>query len=615
MARPQVHLKLVGGGWLEIGVKHPSIEVFHETLESMQAKMPVFQYSKKTKRYNTTLYHIDKLLEIAAKRHWDIFASEKCIRTFKRWKHKRGRRIEAKYDEEFTTELWTEEKDLQILPYQKAAINFALEGGSGLVGDDLGLGKTIVAMAVICEVCGEDGKALVVVKNNLREQWMEEFNRFTKLDPWDITIAGGREYYRCPEQYVCDGGADFRLVDSPCYDCDQKEMCKDNTRSGEKIRNNQIEQGRIVIIGYEAMRLSKDKLKGKRGNPEFDVIVFDEASKIKTRKAQVTKAAIEICNTQDAVVLPMSGTFIENSLEEMWPSMHITDSRVLGYFGDFSRYYADRDYFKQIIRYKNLGYFKKLTEPFLLRRTIDEVWEQRPPLVEVNRECQMSTHQAKLYNDAKEGVLKELADKEKEGKINFAGVLALLQYLLQIACTAEVLIGSGEKDVSCKIDELVDILRNEVDSSKQVVVFCSYPNNVSPFIKRRLIENRISVGEVSGKVKNKPKVIKQFKNGNFRVLLASEVISYGTNMQFISYVVNFNLPWNPAKLDQRIGRVYRKGQKNSVTVVNLTTIGTVDERVLEKIEEKRTLFDDVLGYGKFRKLKKPNLKDLLGLIR
>jgi SNF2 family DNA or RNA helicase len=226
----------------------------------------------------------------------------------------------------------------------------------------------------------------------------------------------------------------------------------------------------------------------------------------------------------------------------------------------------------------------------------------------------MEPAQSVLYKDAYNGVLKELRDKKQEKKINLATVLALIQYLMQIACTAEVLeIEKTASSYSCKIKELKNILEEEI-GDKQVVVFCGYPYKVTPFIVRDLTVSGYKTITVSGKDSDVTERIQRFKDKEAQVLICSDVISYGYNLQFMRYVVNFNLPWNPALLDQRIARVYRKGQQHNVVVLNLITKETIDEKVLETISEKRKLFESVLGYGKFSKTQKPKLAELMKLI-
>lgn len=609
----QVHLVLIGEGYVEVSITHPDRDGFMDVLETCKETLPVFEYNKKTRKYKTSILHIDKLVKVADRHRWELSGSDRLMRAIKRIKYKQIRIREAKCETDFESDLWSDDEDVQIADHQAKAVNFLLEAGGGLIGDDMGLGKTVVAIGTMCKLFEEeDEKILIVVKNSLREQWRNEIHKFTKISDERITIVGNREYYRCPLGILEDGGIDFR--NATCKECENCEYCKKTVNSGSKLRKHQIDEGDIVIIGYEAMRIEGDYIAYKKHN--WGLFIFDEATAIKTRSAQVSKKAIKIAESHcTAMVVCMSGTFIENVLEEMHTPLYIYKPYILGNYYSFAGYYMEKDYWGAVLRYKHLDYFKQVTKPYMLRRTIDEVWKDRPSIIETNRYCTMTKDQEKFYNKARQGVLDELKDKEKEKKINYAGILALIQYLVRAAATCEFLSEEEHIKYSCKVAELLSILEDEIGKEKQVVVFCSFPYKITPVIKRELEKAGYKTGTVDGNTKNVQKVVKAFKQGKFQILLASEVVSYGMNLQFASYVVNFNLPWNPAILDQRIARVYRRGQKHNVLVINLLTKDTIDERVLEKIMDKRKLFDDVLGYGEFRKVKKPSAKKLMALLK
>ena len=605
---------MIDNGWVALGIENGQPGIFEKTLSILKEDLPVLDYARSIKRFKIPIYDLDLLLDLAYEYDWDVCGSKRLVRYSKYWKRKNRKRKKAKKNFDFSTKYWVDDKDLQILPYQAAGINFCLIGNGAMIADDMGVGKTLQAMGVMCRVLERDNNAniLIVVKSALKEQWREEILKFTTLDDDLVSIVGGREYYKCPEGLIEDGAVNFS---NTCRHCDNKEKCKRIVGDSKKLRKNQIENGSIIIISYECFRINEKDLKRK----ELDLIIFDEASKIKTFTAQVSKAALVVCEEHStAIKIVMSGTFIENRLDELYVPLTIVDQRVVGNYKGFLDRYTERDFFGTVIGHKRLPELKRKLKPFLIRRTLDQVWAERPEIKEKVRICEMFPFQRKIYNDARDGVLKELEDMIFAEKINYSGVLALLIYLLQLACTVESLEEpkKGQK-ASTKIETLKGILKEEIGQDKQVIVFCSFPNKIAPYIETALVKDDNRVCTVSGNDKTVVirKKVKKFKKGKYNVLLCSDVLAYGYNLQFCNYLINFNLPWNPALLDQRIGRVYRKGQKKNVVVTNLVTAKTIDERVLDKLNEKRKLFEDMLGYGKFKNLKKPKIKELLEMIK
>ena len=143
-------------------------------------------------------------------------------------------------------------------------------------------------------------------------------------------------------------------------------------------------------------------------------------------------------------------------------------------------------------------------------------------------------------------------------------------------------------------------------------------NKMIPIIERELTGLKLGkVYTITGKTKNKeiPKIVRKLeKDKASRFLICSDAFSYGANLQFAEYVINFDLPWNPAIVEQRIRRVYRQGQKKHVTVMNLVTTGTVEDRILEVLGTKRELFAKFLGTGKIKR-SKVGIKSLLKILK
>jgi SNF2 family DNA or RNA helicase len=310
----------------------------------------------------------------------------------------------------------------------------------------------------------------------------------------------------------------------------------------------------------------------------------------------------------------MSGTFIENKIDEIFPPLSLVAPGVLGKFHNFKNNYLIFDYWGKIVGIRNEKRLKKLIKPYIIRRSIDEVWKDRPPLVENTRVCEMTPKQRKFYEDAKVGALRELENKDTEHKINVAEIGALLNYLIQICDTTETM--DAEIKESGKIDVLKDIVSDEISSKHKVVLFSFFANKVIPILLRELSpfgKCLVITGNIEAEEAERRKQ-RFMRCDDIRFLLCSDSMAYGANLQAARYVINFDLPWNPAKIEQRIRRVYRKGQTKSVTVTNLVTTDSVEDNILEKIGTKRKIFDSILGISTVKK-KSLSLDDMLAVLR
>jgi SNF2 family DNA or RNA helicase len=210
-------------------------------------------------------------------------------------------------------------------------------------------------------------------------------------------------------------------------------------------------------------------------------------------------------------------------------------------------------------------------------------------------------------------MLSDLKDKTKESKVNMADVGALLNYLIQICDTTETM--DPEIRESGKIEVLKEIVSEEIARRHKVVLFSFFGNKVVPIIVRELSKFG-KCYKITGKTKPEEaeKIKKRFKRSEeARFLVCSDAMAYGANLQEARYVINFDLPWNPARIDQRIRRVYRRGQEHTVTVISLVTDNTVEDKILEKLTFKRRIFDQFLGVKKTEK--GFSLSELLELIK
>jgi len=205
--------------------------------------------------------------------------------------------------------------------------------------------------------------------------------------------------------------------------------------------------------------------------------------------------------------------------------------------------------------------------------------------------------------------------------MNQAQIAVLIQFLLQIADSAKAIDDDFKGPHSGKLEELKHMLANEIPEDKPIVVFCRFAEKVVPLIveELRAIYGNKKIQFITGSVdqKTRDKRKRLFNKGKVKVLVCSDALAYGANLQTCNYMVNFDLRWNPAVLWQRIGRVYRRGQKKAVTIVNLFIKDTFEEHLFNLLKSKHELSKDILKESDMQKSmnqKDVNLKQLLKYI-
>jgi SNF2 family DNA or RNA helicase len=142
---------------------------------------------------------------------------------------------------------------------------------------------------------------------------------------------------------------------------------------------------------------------------------------------------------------------------------------------------------------------------------------------------------------------------------------------------------------------LIDMIENEIPKKLKIVIFSKFAYLVIPHIVESL-RKFAPISVVTGKTKDSDLVLKKFKNSKIhRILVCSDAIKYGINLQCANYVINFDMPWNPAIVAQRIARCYRKGQEKPVTVINFMVPDTIEKYLFDMLDEKRSISNKMLG--------------------
>lgn len=431
----------------------------------------------------------------------------------------------------------------ELLPYQLDGIAFAAGQGRAVLADDMGLGKTIQGIGV-AELLARQagiGRVLVVTPTSLKSQWLNEIARFSGRS---AQIAAGPARERA-DQYA--GDAFFTL-------CNYEQVLRDLRHIGEI---------------------------------PWDLIILDEGQRIKNWESK-TSRVVKSLKSRFALVL--SGTPLENRLEELFSVMQFIDEGRLGPAFRFLNRHRVADDRGATLGYKNLDELRKRLRPVLLRRTRSEVAVQLPGRTTEIVRIFPTKQQMEAHADAQ----RQISQIVKKSYISEMDLLRLQKFLLicRMAADSTALVDKRMPGFSSKLEEL-DNLFEEIaaEPDRKVVLFSEWTSMldlIEPLLERRGLRFVRLDGQVPQK--KRQALVDEFQNDpRCAFFLTTNAGSTGLNLQAANTVINVDLPWNPAILEQRIARAHRMGQKRQVQVFLLVTANTIEERLLATLSAKADL--------------------------
>ena len=426
----------------------------------------------------------------------------------------------------------------------------------GILADDMGLGKTIQLLAVIQSYLEEEknpNPSIVVCPSSLSLNWKNEINKFA---PNIKTI-------------VIHGNAEERA---------------------NQIGN--IEKYNLVITSYDLLKRDIEEYKAK--NYTFKYIIADEAQYIKNNNTQNAKVIKEIkAETRFA----LTGTPIENSLSELWS---IFDFIMPGYLYSYRKF--KEIYEVPIVKESDEWVLKKLKmliEPFILRRTKQEVLTELPDKTVSILNNEMQDEQLKIYTSYMANAKREVNEELKENSFEKSQmkILALLMRLRQICCHPSLFI-SNYTGESSKLNQCIEVIKDAVLSGHKILLFSSY-SSMLEIIGEELKKENIKHFKLTGqtKVGDRLKLVEEFNNSSDIKVFLISLKAGGTGLNLIGadMVIHYDPWWNLSAENQATDRTYRIGQKKNVQVYKLITKDSIEERIYELQEKKAELAKSMLS--------------------
>lgn len=451
-----------------------------------------------------------------------------------------------------------------LLPYQKDGVLHLAFGERALLADEMGLGKTVQAIAA-CELLArrkDVKRVLVVSPASVKAEWEEQIAKFTDREA----------------RFVAGPRADrLRLYETPEFF---------TLTNFEQVLKDAADINRIL---------------------RPDVIVLDEAQRIKNWQ---TKTARKVKSLVSPYAFVLTGTPLENRIDEIYSIVQFLDPEIFGPLFRFNRDFYELDERGRPVGYCNLEEMHRRLQPVMLRRRKRDVEDELPGRTVKTFFVPMAEEQKLRYEDYRMPAarLAALAQRRPLMKEEFERLQRLLACMRMICDTPAILDPSCR--ISPKLEELEGVLEDLLaEEDRKIVVFSEWVRMLD-LVRGLAGEMGLDCAVLTGDVpqmRRRAEIARFRQDPACRLFLSSDAGAVGLNLQMASAVVNIDLPWNPAKLEQRIARVWRKGQARAVTVVNLVTESSIEHQILHLLAAKQNLADGVLdGTDDFSTIKMPS---------
>ena len=436
---------------------------------------------------------------------------------------------------------------LPLFPYQKVGAAFLCKVGSGLIGDEPGTGKTPQVLSVVNINKAE--KVLIFCPAVLKYQWASEIT--------DKFLPGSRVI-------VVDGSKDERL----------------------KLWRS---EARFYIANYELLLRDFEDMNCR----EWDYILADESTRIQSPFAKQSKA---IKRLRAKHRIAMSGTPISNTAQNIWNILDWCNPGSMNSYWSFISRYCLKNTYGGIYGYVNMDELREKVKRYMIRRLKKDVLPELPERIESDIIFALSAEEAELQKKIKQELLfsiNKMDISKLENPMTLQFTIVKFGRLRQLADSLELL---GENKKSTKLEVLKEKLEEFKNTDQKILIFSEFAEMCKILNRELVIYNpQMIIGETSNK--ERQRIVEEFNTNPLnKVLILSSAGMYGLNLQAMaSVIINYDLPFSLSKLEQRIGRAHRIGQKKNVMIYNLIGKGTADMAIKKIIYNKQKISDTVLG--------------------
>ncbi|MFF2093945.1 DEAD/DEAH box helicase [Paenibacillus sp. NPDC058174] len=447
---------------------------------------------------------------------------------------------------------------LEPMPHQISTARKVLHemGGRAILADEVGLGKTIEAGLVLKEymVRGLVRRALILVPASLVLQWVRELNQKFGIS----AVAQKKEHTWHYDVVVAS------------------------------IDTAKRDPHRELVLGND-----------------YDLIIIDEAHKLKNKKTTNYQFVVQL---RKKYCLLLTATPIQNDLDELFNLITLLKPGQLGGQSEFAANFVVD---KRLP--KNEDQLQDALSSIMIRNRRGDGGISFTKRIVRNIPLVLSPEEQALY-DAVTGFVRERYD---ESGGDLTSMLSLVTLQREVCSSRDAVFvtlvnlfkkTAEDSPMRPKIWELVEFIRKIESNTKaqktlelvqqmneKVIIFTEYRATQEYLLQFFRNNNMVAVPYRGGMNRGKKDWMMDLFRGRAQVLIATEAGGEGINLQFCHHMINFDLPWNPMRVEQRIGRVHRLGQTEDVHIYNLCTVGTIEEHIVNLLHEKINLFELVIG--------------------
>ncbi|MUG97533.1 helicase [Scytonema sp. UIC 10036] len=351
----------------------------------------------------------------------------------------------------------------------------------------------------------------------------------------------------------------------------------------------------LIITSYSLVHRDVKSLQGV----SWQMIVLDEAQNVKNAEAKQSQAVRQL---EATFRIALTGTPVENRLQELWS---ILDFLNTGYLGN--KQFFQRRFAIPIEKYgdtASLTQLRSLVQPFILRRlkTDREIIQDLPEKQEMTIFCGLTAEQAELYQKVVEESLAGI--ESAEGLQRRGMILALLSKLKQICnhpahYLKQDSLAKYHSGKLQRLEEMLDVAISGGDRALIFTQFAEWGKLLQPYLEKQLKRETLFLYGSTSK-KQREEMIDRFQHdpqGPPVMILSLKAGGVGLNLTRANHVFHFDRWWNPAVENQATDRVFRIGQTRNVQVHKFVCTGTLEEKIHDMIESKKQLAEQVVGAG------------------
>ncbi|MBA4495713.1 DEAD/DEAH box helicase [Paenactinomyces guangxiensis] len=431
--------------------------------------------------------------------------------------------------------------------------------GRAILADEVGLGKTIEAGLILKEyiIRGLVKKALILVPSSLVLQWTRELNEKFQIP----AVAQKKEW----------------MWDK--YD--------------------------FIVASLDTAK--RDPHRQYVLNKHYDLLIIDEAHKLKNKRTKNWQFVNEL---QKKYCLLLTATPVQNEIEELYNLVTILKP---GQLGKQSRF--QNDYVAGKRKAKNETQLREEISRVLIRNRRRDGNLHLTRRIVKTIPVRLSPEERALYD----GITQFVRSRYQSHAADLKSMLALLVLQKEVCSSRDAVFHtlfklfqrkeSGKETLSPEVTHLAGLLRAVTSSSKvdaaielikeispeKVILFTEYRATQEMLIRELANVGIHAVPYRGGFNRNKKDWMMELFQKRAQVMVATEAGGEGINLQFCHHIINFDMPWNPMRVEQRIGRVHRLGQLNDVHIYNFATENTIEEHIIWLLHEKIQLFETVIG--------------------